>query len=112
MADENLTALDMRVLMALAVHDRFGANGIGCFASHPRLAGLVGCHPKSLSRSLRVLAELSYIEGNPHPMNKRLRVYRVVYTAEDSAIMKGKIGNEPVTDGDPKGNETAPVTSE
>jgi len=104
MADEALAALDIRVLACLAAHDRFGANGIGCYASHLRLSGLVKCHLKSLSRSLRLLAELGYIEASQHPLNKRLRVYRVVYLPGDKAVMKGGIGNEPVTDTDPIGN--------
>ncbi len=107
-ADHGLSALDLRVLAALAVHDRFGANGIGCFASHPRLAKLVGCHLKSLSRSLSELTKLGYIEAKPQPLNKRLRVYRVIYSAADRAIMKGKIGNGPVTNVSPKGNEAVP----
>ena len=108
MADEALAALDIRVLACLAAHDRFGANGIGCYASHLRLSGLVKCHLKSLSRSLRVLAELGYIEASQHPLNKRLRVYRVVYNSDDNAVMKGGIGNEPVTDTDPIGNQPVP----
>jgi hypothetical protein len=106
MADEALAALDLRVLACLAAHDRFGANGIGCYASHPRLAGLVKCHLKSLSRSLRLLAEHGYINAAPHPLNKRLRVYCVVYSEADRATMKGGIGNGAVTDVDSIGNET------
>jgi hypothetical protein len=105
MADEALAALDLRVLAFLAVHDRFGANGIGSYASHPRLAGLVKCHLKSTSRSLRVLAEPGYIEAAQHPLNKRLRVYRVVYTADDLTVMKGRIGNETVTEYEAIGNQ-------
>lgn len=112
MADEALAALDIRVLAALAAHDRFGANGIGCYASHPRLASLVKCHLKSLSRSLRMLAEHGYIEASLHPLNRRLRVYRVVYLPADKEMMKGSIGNDTVTDTDsvedPIGNQTVP----
>jgi len=108
MADEALSALDLRVLAALAAHDRFGANGIGCYASHKRLAALVRCHLKSLSRSLRTLAEHGYIDAAPHPLNKRTRVYRVRYTGADEAVMKERIGNEPATDNEPIGNETVP----
>ncbi len=104
-ADDALAALDIRVLACLAAHDRFGANGIGCYASHLRLAGLVRCHLKSLSRSLRVLADLGYIEASQHPLNKRLRVYRVIYLAADLAVMKSRIGNESVTEEDPIGNQ-------
>jgi DNA-binding MarR family transcriptional regulator len=110
MPDDTLTALDLRVLMVLAAHDRFGANGIGCYASHPRLAGLVKCHLKSLSRCLRVLAEGGYVEAAPHPLNRRLRVYRVIYTEADRAVIANRIGNESVTDRDAIGNELAPET--
>ena len=104
MADEALSALDLRVLMALAVHDRFGANGIGCFASHPRLARLVKCHLKSLSRSLRMLDKLGYIDAVPFLLNKRQRAYRVVYTTADRAAIENKIGNDVVTNETPIGN--------
>lgn len=112
MSDPRLSALDFRVLAAIAAHDRFGANGVGCYASHPRLAGLVGCHLKSLSRSLRQLAEYGYISGRSHPLNNRLRVYSVVYIAEDRQILSDKnraIGNETVTDETAKGNDLVPA---
>ncbi|MER9968134.1 helix-turn-helix domain-containing protein [Mesorhizobium sp. M0060] len=95
--DKTLTGEDLRVLMALAAHDRLGANGIGCYASHPRLAALVGCHIKSLSRSLSTLATKGYITAAPHPLNGRLRVYRVVYTEFDATYLKAGIGSKPVT---------------
>jgi hypothetical protein len=110
MADEALSALDLRVLAALTAHDRFGANGIGCYASHSRLAGLVKCHLKSMSRSLRVLAEGGYIDAVPFALNKRQRVYRVLYTAADLAVMSSRIGNDTVTNETPIGNQ--PVTVE
>lgn len=94
--DKNLTAEELRVLGALAVHDRLGANGMGCYASHSRLAALVGCHEKSLSRSLSNLAARGYISANRHPLNARLRVYRVNYTTFDAAYLKS-IGNKPAT---------------
>lgn len=118
--DEKLTALDLRVLAALAAHDRLGANGIGCYASHPRLAALVGCHEKSLSRSLGTLAGSKYIEPGRHPLNARLRVYKVVYTDFDKAYLarpigneaatssRGSIGNKAATQSPPIGNQLAP----
>lgn len=105
--DERLSALDLRVLMVIAVHDRLGANGVGCYASHPRLATLVRCHLKSLSRSLRMLGLCGYIEAKQHPLNKRLRVYQVIYHSEDSEYLKTatiSIGNEPATDAPSIGN--------
>ncbi len=112
MADRKLTAEHYRVLMTIAAHDRFGANGRACYASHPRLATLAKCHLKSLSRSLRVLAERGYIEVAPNPLNQCQRAYRVVYLPEDKAIMKQAIGNGPVTEDElieePTGNELVP----
>ncbi|TIP74851.1 MAG: helix-turn-helix domain-containing protein [Mesorhizobium sp.] len=97
MGDKTLTGEDLRVLMALAAHDRLGANGIGCYASHPRLAALVGCHIKSLSRSLSTLAGKQYITAGPHPLNGRLRVYRVIYSEFDGLYLKAGIGSNAVT---------------
>lgn len=110
--DEKLSALDLRVLAALAAHDRLGANGIGCYASHPRLAALVGCHEKSLSRSLATLAGTgggeTYIEAARHPINARLRVYKVIYTDFDKQFLGQSIGNETATiRRRRKGNEAA-----
>ncbi|AMN54164.1 hypothetical protein ACP90_18990 [Labrenzia sp. CP4] len=96
--------------MVIASHDRLGANKTGCYASHKRLSGLVQCHLKSLSRSLRTLGESGYIEGRPHPLNKKLRVYSVLYTPADREILgskKAEIGNEAVTQYDEIGNEIA-----
>lgn len=114
--DARLTALDIRVLAVLAAHDRLGANGIGCYASHPRLAALVGCHEKSLSRSLATLAGNAggqkYIEAGRHPLNGKLRVYRVIYNDFDKAFIGQTIGNEPATNQrGRKGNEPATETA-
>ncbi|MFK0688172.1 helix-turn-helix domain-containing protein [Mesorhizobium sp. IMUNJ 23033] len=98
--DKNLTSEELRILMALAVHDRLNGNGMGCYASHARLAALVGCHEKSLSRSLSALAGRGYISASRHPLNARLRVYRVIYTEFDAAYLKS-IGSKPATNAGP-----------
>ncbi|TPI54749.1 helix-turn-helix domain-containing protein [Mesorhizobium sp. B3-1-7] len=95
--DKRLAAEDYRVLMAIALHDRLGANGIGCFASHPRLAELAGCHEKSLSRTLAKLKLCGYLEISHHPMNGRLRVYRIIYTAFDTDYFLSAKGSSPAT---------------
>lgn len=113
LGDNRLTGEDIRVLAAIAAHDRFGNNGAGCYASHTRLASFVGCHLKSLSRSMRRLADAGYIVGKPNPLNQRTRIYNVIYTEFDAAYMKaGGIGtgNRTVTEDEPEttsiGNRT------
>lgn len=110
MSDEELSSLDIRVLMVIAAHDRMGKNSIGCYASHTRLAAIVRCHLKSLSRSLRTLAEKGYISGELHPLNRKTRIYKVLYTEADGLSMKplqADIGNKTVTIDSDLGNETA-----
>ena len=122
MSDEELSSLDIRVLMVIAAHDRMGKNSIGCYASHTRLAAIVRCHLKSLSRSLRTLAEKGYISGELHPLNRKTRIYKVLYTEADGLSMKplqdvigsktvtidSDLGNETATDRGSKGNSVAP----
>jgi hypothetical protein len=91
--------------MCIAAHDRFSSNGIGCTASHTRIAAIVGCHLKSLSRSIRTLAECGYVGGRPNPLNPRWRCYFIVYGDLDEAIMKAPKGNEAVTYPDPEPDE-------
>lgn len=109
MGDDRLSSLDIRALMAVAVHDRMRANGVGSYAGHPRLASLVTCHLKSLSRSLKHLAECGYIESRPNPLNRRTMIYNVVYNDFDHTYFEAGgagIGNEAATVPS-TGNETA-----
>ncbi|RVC80212.1 helix-turn-helix domain-containing protein [Mesorhizobium sp. M4A.F.Ca.ET.022.05.2.1] len=92
MGAENLTSLDLRVLMAIGYHDRLGANGTGCFASPKRLAQLVGAHTNSVSRSITTLNGFGYISVKPNPMDGRQRIYKVIYTEFDATYTK-QIGN-------------------
>jgi len=123
--DERLAALDLRVLAAIAVHDRFGKNGVGCTAGHGRLAEIVGCHLKSLSRSIRTLAECGYVGGKANPLNPKYRAYFVIYTDFDEEFLRstvGRTGNRSATNSselevtDPlpqtptRGNELVPKT--
>jgi len=110
MGDVNLSALDIRVLMAIAAHDQLGGNGTGCFASHSTLAALVDCHLKSLSRSLSALAQAGYVEARPNPLNKKTRIYSVIYSDEDAGYMqsaKAKKGNKAATYDADLGNKAA-----
>ena len=64
MGDLTLSAADLRVLMAVASHDRFGSNGVGCYASHARLASILSLHEKTVARSLGRLRERGYISAS------------------------------------------------
>ncbi len=86
-ADLRLTAEHIRVLGVVAGHDRFAKNEQNCNADHKELARKAGCHPKSLSRSLKALVKFGYVEVMPSPEGKIHRAYRVNYNDADTALM-------------------------
>lgn len=102
--DTRLSERHLRTLMVIAAHDRLGRNGIGCFASHARLKQLIGCDYSRLSTNLTELGEYGYVERVQHPLNKRLRVYRVLYTTADKETLKGDRSGAPNTDSLPTRN--------
>lgn len=89
LADTRLSGTDLRLLAAIAAHDRFGKNGTGCFASQRRLAALVNAHEKAVARSAGRLVEFGYTTTERSPTNGRLVVYRVVYNEDDASAMRG-----------------------
>ena len=89
LADTRLSGTDLRLLAAIAAHDRFGKNGTGCFASQRRLAALIGAHEKAVARSAGRLVEFGYMTSERSPTNGRLVIYRVTYTEDDGAAMRG-----------------------
>lgn len=91
--DQRLKGLHLRVLAAVALHDRMSGSrkgGQGCWAGNQKLAAECGCNYNNLSTTITELAEFGYITRDPHPLNKRLRVYRVVYNEADQAFVKAK----------------------
>lgn len=89
-ADPELDGADFRVLGIIAAHDRLNANGSGCYASHATLCKKIGVHYVTFSRSTTKLGRRGYLTAAPHPLNGRLRVYRVVYTEADRAAMTAR----------------------
>jgi DNA-binding MarR family transcriptional regulator len=87
LSDQRLTARHFRVLSAVAMHDRFGQNGQGCWAGRKRLAQEAGCTGTHVSDVLTDLRLFGYIDSQPHPMNHRTRVHRIIYTDADSNIV-------------------------
>jgi len=92
-----LSALALRVLAAIAYHDRLSRSrrqGAGCWAGNPTLARKCCCHESSLSTAITQLAQRGYITREPHPINRRLRVFRVVYEAPESASIPSQVGEQ------------------
>jgi len=88
--DTRFTLLDLKVLVAVACHDQFNRNGRGCYASHKRLAVLIGAHPTSIAKSIARLIAHGYISSEKQKRDGRLRIYFVVYNAEDEATFLGR----------------------
>lgn len=80
LADPKLSAADLRLLGAIAYHDRFGGNGDGCRASPRRLAAMTGVRYDHIARQAARLAARGYIETTRAAAgDKRRKVYAVVY---------------------------------
>ncbi len=91
--DKTLTAIDLRVLAAIAVHDRFNGNDQACWASNKRLAEVGGCHVKSVPRSIGRLIKAGYLRdlsAKPGRQRSRSRFLTVIYTEADAQSMESK----------------------
>lgn len=86
LADQSLSGLDLRTLMAVAAHDRLGANGRGCYAGQARLALMVRSDKTRMSKSLTRLVALGYVSLDRQSDKRRL-ILRVLYTEGDAAAM-------------------------
>ena len=86
-ADNELTALEMRVLLVVALHD--GMSGVkgkggGCYARHSNLAKLCRTDTTRFSKAVSRLIRLGYLVREPQLMDKRRFTLRVVYDEDDS----------------------------
>ncbi len=87
-SDRRLAAIHFRILAAIALHDRMSAKrqkGAGCYASNKVLADTCNVNYSNFSTAVRELGAWGYIEAAAHPINKRTRVYRVLYGDEQQA---------------------------
>lgn len=81
-ADPRLSALHFRVLACIAYHDRMAnrrKTGGGCWASHKTLCDEIGCNYTNFSTAITQLGEFGYLTRRVHPLNKKLRIYNVIY---------------------------------
>lgn len=105
-ADTSLTALDIRCLAVIAMHDGMsgvkGAGG-GCFARNATLAALVNTDVTNFSKCLTKLIKAKYVSREPQIMDKRRFTLRVLYPTDDSwrtdqqpnPLMVGELANNP-----------------
>ncbi len=92
MGDDRLTSEDLRLLIAIGWHDRFGANGRGCYAKHESLADETNMDLTSISRSAANLVTFGYITSERFPLDKRRRIYRLIYKEKKGIV--GEPANE------------------
>jgi len=92
MGDHRLTSEDLRLLIAIGWHDRFGANGRGCYCKHEVLAEETNMDLTSVSRSVHRLVEFGYITSERFSLDRRRRVYRLIYKKKKGVV--GKPANE------------------
>jgi DNA-binding MarR family transcriptional regulator len=82
--DRRLDGIPLALLGIIAAHDRFGRNGQGCWASHSRLAELLGCRREAVCKALALLEALGYIGTSVDESDRRRRSYRVIYNEVDA----------------------------
>ena len=106
--DKRLSGTHFNALGAIAYFDRMSkarGRGAGCYASYKVIAARANVNPTNLSTAINELARWGYVTAEPHPMNKRTRVYRVVY----DTLPDGKASNaEPASDCLPEGKVLKP----
>lgn len=91
-SDTRLSAVDFRVLIAVAYFDRFSRNGTGCFVALRRLAELTSIDYRHISRHTARLESFGYITSTPSPTDRRRRIYRVIYDRELDVIAGSRRG--------------------
>ena len=94
---DDLTQLDLRVLIKVCAHDRMSVHktGQGCLVSSKSIALALGVHHTSVSTSLSRLKDAGYIVHEKRADgDKRGRTYRVIYTEADELAVRNE-GNAP-----------------
>lgn len=85
-SDTGLTALDLRILACVSMHDgrSLERGGDGCYVKNEKLAAEVSCIPQSLSRSITRLVNLGYLvrERQSRERRRHRTTYRVVFDPE------------------------------
>ncbi len=86
-SDTALTALDLRCLMVISLHDGMSAvrgNGGGCYAKSATLADLARTDISNFSKSVSRLLKLGYVTREAQQNDKRRFTLRVIFAEEDA----------------------------
>ena len=86
-ADTRLTALDLRCLAVIALHDGMSlirGTGAGCYARSSTLAELAHTDISNFSKSLSRLIKFDYVVREPQQNDRRRFTHRVIYSGENS----------------------------
>lgn len=85
--DTSLTALDIRCLAVISLHDGMSGvkrSGGGCYARNDTLAKLARTDATNFSKSLTKLIRAGYVAREPQVMDKRRSTLRVLYPEDNS----------------------------
>jgi hypothetical protein len=106
MGDDRLSGSHWRVLATIAFHDRFSANGAGCYAGATTLAKEANVHPNNLAAITSSLEQWGYLKVSRNALNRRLKTYSLIYN-DNRATLRENTKYRP----DP-GSESADTTHE
>jgi DNA-binding MarR family transcriptional regulator len=84
--DTRLSAVDFRVMGAIAYFDRLGRNGAGCFVDPRKLAELASVDYTHVNRHTRRLQDFGYLEIERSATDRRRRVYSLIYNEDRAAV--------------------------
>ena len=82
-ADSRLRGAHFQLLGAVAMHDRMGASGHGCTASHRRIAQITGLHLTTVTKGIGELIILGYVLAEKSKRDGRRRICHIIYNADD-----------------------------
>ena len=84
--DTRLSAIDFRVMGAIAYFDRLGRNGAGCYVDPRKLAELAAIDYKHVARHTGRLQEFGYLEINRSATDRRKRIYSLIYNDHPEVV--------------------------
>ena len=78
-------AIHHSTLGAIAYHDRFGRNGIGCYLTHDQFARFIDRPRNKVTEAIGDLLAWGYLSEARSDLDHRRKVYRIIYLDADNA---------------------------